>query len=341
MHDFEQRFRENWHPDDWRDVTTLVGVSGGPDSVALLRAMLATRTPGEGRIVVGHFHHGLRQQAADADAEFVASLCRGFSVPCETTRADPPISAGAGGHSLEEAARKARYRFFRSTAETVGARYIVTGHTADDQAETILHHILRGTGMRGLGGMWRSRAVGPGLSLIRPLLPFRRSEIVAYLEALNQPSCEDHSNRDTHFTRNRLRHELIPLLARQYNPTVVDALLRLGRTAREARAALAPFLEQLVEEIVRDEGDRGVAVDCGPLARHSRHLVRELFVSVWERHGWPQQAMTFAKWDELAEMAVAGPRSTEVDQRVLPGGIIARREAGQLRLVPEKKPRPD
>ncbi len=339
MHHFEQRFGENWCPEDWQDLTVLVGVSGGPDSMALLRAMLATRRPAEGRIVVGHFQHGLRDEGADTDAEFVASACLALGVPCETTRAEPPIAADRPGGSLEEAARTARYHFLRSLAERIGARYIVTGHTADDQAETVLHHILRGTGLRGLGGMRRSRAVGTGLSLIRPLLPFRRSEVVAYLQAIDQPFREDLTNRDTNFTRNRLRHDLIPQLARQYNPAVVDALLRLGRTARDARGALSPLLSKLVKEVVQVETDATIAVDCCSLARHAPHLVRELFVSVWEQQGWPQQAMTFAKWEELAELTAAEPPAG-IDQRVFPGGIVVRREAGKLRLSPQKKPRP-
>jgi tRNA(Ile)-lysidine synthase len=332
MHSLETKLRENWQPADWQDVTVLIGVSGGPDSVALFRAMLAIRTGGEGRIVVGHFHHGLRGSEADADAAFVESLCRQFSVPCRLICEHVRVLAAEGKNSLEEAARKARYGFLRQTAEEMGARFIVTGHNADDQAETILHHILRGTGIRGLGGMRRSRPLHRGLTLIRPFLPFRRSEIVEYLTAIGQPFREDESNRDTSFTRNRLRHDLIPLLAQQFNPSIVDALLRLGQTAREARAALLPSLKDLAERSIHDEDGSVIAVNCQHLAGRSRHLARELFVMVWGRQGWPQQAMSFEKWDELAGMAFADPVDGKTDKRMFPGGVTAERTGGRLRL---------
>jgi tRNA(Ile)-lysidine synthase len=334
MHDLENRLCVSWPPTNWSDITVLVAVSGGPDSVALLRAMVAVRARGEGRIVMGHFHHGLRGTAADADADFVAALGRDLHLRCVIGRADEEGAATSGTGSLEEACRKARYRFLRKTAESVGARYIVTAHTSDDQVETILHHILRGTGLRGLGGMRRSRAVSLGVSIIRPFLCFARREILEYLDAVHQPYREDTTNKDVALTRNRLRHELIPLLVKNYNPAVADAVLRLGRTAREAQEALVPAVRDVIERCVQRKGGQSVTVNCGPLADQSRHLVRELFVAIWDREGWPQQAMSFVKWDELAEMAMAEPPAGKIEQRALPGGITARRSGPELQLSP-------
>jgi tRNA(Ile)-lysidine synthase len=240
---------------------------------------------------------------------------------------------GSTPGSVEETCRRARYGFLRQTAERVGARYIVTAHTSDDQVETILHHILRGTGLRGLGGMRRSRRLSPGLSIIRPFLPFCRREIVEYLEAIHQPYRVDTSNKDVALTRNRLRHELIPHLIENYNPAVTDALLRLGRVAREAQEALTPVLRTVADRCVHQHGEQGVTVDCRELVDRPRHLVRELFVMIWDRQGWPQRAMSFAKWDELAEMAIGEPPVGKTEQRVLPGSITARRAAGLLLLT--------
>ena len=136
--------------------------------MALLRAIFRLKTAGEGRVIAAHCNHQLRPAEADADEAFVVDLCRRLGVACEVGRAalDPD-----GGDGVEAAAREARYRFLEETADRVGARYVVTAHTADDQAETILHRILRGTGVGGLGGMSRTRPLGQA-TLLRPLLTF-------------------------------------------------------------------------------------------------------------------------------------------------------------------------
>ena len=138
----------------------------------------------------------------------------------------------------------------QSTAERLGARYVVTAHTADDQAETILHRILRGTGVAGLAGMRRARPLGPAATLIRPLLDVRRAEILAYLSELQQPFQDDASNSDLGFTRNRIRHELLPRLAADYNSDVVAALLRLGQTAHDAQQHIDAAVEELLCDVV-------------------------------------------------------------------------------------------
>src|SRR5262249_19663731 len=140
---------------------------------------------------------------------------------------------------LEAAARDARYHFLRSTAERLGARYVATGHTADDQVETILHHILRGSGLAGLAGVPRLRSPSAAVTLIRPLLTIERTEVEDYLRQLGQDYRCDASNLSTEHTRNRIRHELLPLLADRFNPHVRDALRRLGTLAGEAQEVLS------------------------------------------------------------------------------------------------------
>ena len=133
---------------DWDDVSLLLAVSGGADSVGLLRAMVELKGSGAGRIFVAHFNHALRGAESDADAAFVSELCQRLDLPCETGTADTAQLARDEGDGLEAAARGVRYAFLRATAERLGARYVVTAHTADDQAETILHRIVRGTGVK-------------------------------------------------------------------------------------------------------------------------------------------------------------------------------------------------
>jgi tRNA(Ile)-lysidine synthase len=328
--DFEARLAADWPPEAWRDVTVLVAVSGGADSVALLRGLLAVRQPGVGQLLVGHVNHGLRGAPSEADAEFVAQLCQRLNTPCQIERVGTPLAQQAGD-GIEAAAREARYGLLQRMAESQGARYVATAHTKDDQAETILHHVMRGTGLRGLAGMPRARALGPAVSLVRPLLNFSRAEVLAFLASLDQPFREDATNRDVALTRNRVRHELLPLIKSQYSPAIVEALLRLGQLAADAVATVDESAEQLLERSLIESSDARVVIRCAYLKEQQRHLVREVFVALWRRQGWPAQSMGFGEWDALAEMALASSASEATRRkRVLPGAIAAERHGEQL-----------
>jgi len=165
----------------WNDVGVVVAVSGGADSVALLRGMASARSTlaGSGRLIVAHFNHGLRGAESDADQAFVEELAARFQLQCCSARAAP---AGSG-HVAEEAARNQRYAFLLQTASTQGARVVATAHTADDQIETVLHRVVRGSGLSGLAGIPFTRSLSEAVALVRPLLHYRRAEILAYLTA--------------------------------------------------------------------------------------------------------------------------------------------------------------
>jgi tRNA(Ile)-lysidine synthase len=326
---FELRLAESWPPQQWRDVTVLAAVSGGPDSMALLRGLVALAGAGPGRLVAGHVNHQLRGAESDEDERFVRQQCEALGLSCEVGREPVGGRADEDGDGLEAAARRVRYEFLTETAHRVGARFVATGHTADDQAETILHRILRGTGIAGLAGSPRVRPLSPATTLIRPMLEFRRAEVIAYLERLGQPFREDRTNANPQFTRNRIRHELLPQLARQYNPNVVEALVRLGTLARESQSALEPAIEELMRSAVRDRGDDVVVIDRPRLESAHRHLVRELFVAIWRRRPWPEQGMRFDHWDRLAELA----QSKTAGTIVLPGTILARAEGAEMTLA--------
>jgi tRNA(Ile)-lysidine synthase len=235
--------------------TVVVAVSGGADSVALLD-FLATGSDLGLRLVVAHLNHGLRGAEADADERFVRGLAERYGLPMATARADVRTLSRQRRLSLEEAGREARYAFFEAVAGQYGATRIALAHHRDDQAETVLMRLIRGAGVDGLSGM-RPRS-GDG-RYVRPLLSVTRRAIVGYLQKRGLAWREDASNEDQRFLRNRVRHELLPLLA-SYNPAIAE---RLAATA-ESLAADGELLERLTAERYaacrRDCAGEGLAV---------------------------------------------------------------------------------
>ena len=326
MPDFRSKLAAAFLPATWQDVSVLVAVSGGADSVALLRGLVELKgNSGSGRLIAAHFNHRLRGAESDADEAFVCDLANRLEVSLEIGRSESPT--GSTGDGLEAAARAARYEFLTTTAQRVGARYVLTAHTADDQVETILHRILRGTGISGLAGIPRARELAPGISLLRPLLAVTRNEVLAYLASATQPFREDSSNASLAFTRNRIRRELLPLLEKEYAPALRSALLRLSKLAEENQEYLGTVLEPLLSQHVQQRSGT-VAINCTPLASVHRHLLRELFLRIWSDQNWSQQDMTLGKWDQLAAIV----QNPAADALTLPGGIRAERTGGQLTL---------
>lgn len=307
---FERLVQNCWPVADWSDRTVAVAVSGGADSVALLWALARLRAAGRGRLVVAHFNHQLRGRESDVDAAFVVELARRLGLGVELGAADEdPIDKPAqdgGRHRSEADARTARYRFLLGAAERVGARYLATAHTADDQAETILHRLIRGAGLEGLSGMSRSRVLSPAVTLMRPMLSIRRSEVESYLRSLGQDWRDDATNRETRFTRNRIRHELLPRLAADYNPAIVEALLRLGQQASAAGEIVRSAARRLLDRANFAPGG-DVRLSIVGLDNEPRHLIRELMVLIWRQREWPLQDMGFDEWDRLASLAVGPP----------------------------------
>lgn len=325
-HPLELKLAEAWPPADWVEVTVVVAVSGGCDSVALLRAMAALKTGGAGGLHCAHLNHHLRPEA-DADERFVVELCSRLSVPCHVGHASAERLATDSGDGLEAAARTARYAFLQEIAAAVGARFVAVAHTANDQAETILHRILRGTGIRGLAGMARARPLGHA-TLVRPLLSVHRNELAGYLADLGQPCCEDESNRSQRFTRNRIRLDTLPRLSRQYNRALPEALLRLGELAGEAQAVIDQQVGLWFDRAVSIEGPEAVLVDLAQLVGQPSYLIRELLLAVWRRQNWPLQSLGRSKLDELGALA----QTTASPRRTFPGGISVEVVDRRMRL---------
>jgi tRNA(Ile)-lysidine synthase len=254
-------------------------VSGGADSVALLRVLLELR--GELGIVLSavHVHHGIRGKEADDDERFVAELAAKFDLPMHRERADVPGHAFREKISVESSARELRYEFFKRLLATGTCDKIATAHTLDDQAETVLLRIVRGTGTRGLAAIPPLRDASPQLTarIVRPLLGTQRSEIEAYLRRLGQSWREDSTNKDRKHMRNRVRHELLPLLEAEFNPGVRQSLVNLAEIARAEEEHWTAELAHLWPKLISQQGDvTSVSRDkllAIPLALRRRALV--------------------------------------------------------------------
>ena len=304
----------------------LVAVSGGADSMALLRGLMQLRGDLELALHVGHLDHQLRGAASREDADWLDRVCRELDVPLTICRIDVALLAQQTGKGIEETAREARYAFLEKAALESGSGVIALAHTADDQAETILHHILRGTGLSGLRGIPRERELNSGIRLVRPLLDVERFDVLDYLSQVGQDFREDESNRDEAFTRNRIRRRLLPLLADEFNPQIRQALLRLGRQAGEAQEAFDTLAGALLDRALESSSANECRLKWQPFHGVPRHLVRETLSLLWRRVSWPRQKMGFDQWNELAGLILNGGAAT------LPAGIDARREGRWLVL---------
>ena len=228
-----------------------VAVSGGADSVALLLLLLELREKLGVVLSVVHFNHKLRGKASDADEKFVAKLAAKHGLEFHSASVFVAKKAKDERANVEDAARRARYDYFRSLVESAVCKRIAVAHTADDQAETVLAHLLRGTGLAGLGGI--HPVSGP---VIRPLLGVRRSELRHFLRSQKQTWREDATNRDTKRMRARIRKKLLPLLEQQFQPAIVEHLATLAELAREDEAFLRALAESRVRSVIQEQDNR-------------------------------------------------------------------------------------
>jgi tRNA(Ile)-lysidine synthase len=302
----------------------LVAVSGGPDSVALLDVLCALRTSLRLTVTVAHVHHGLRPEA-DAEADAVAHLCEGLGVPCRvehvTVRRAPPWEG------LEAEARRARHAALAAAARAVGAVRIATGHTADDQAETVLMRLLQGAGPRGLAGIAPVRGL-----LVSPLIETRRSEIVAHLDARGLAWADDASNRDPRFLRARIRHDLLPFMAELTGGSVVEALARAAGTVR---ALLTDLEERARADVERHAvvGVEGLVFDVAELETCPRELAVEVVRQAAARLGETRPQRASAQ-RALRRLLGEAPRRRAVGL----GGLVVERSGRRLRVGPRALP---
>ncbi len=302
----------------------LVAVSGGADSVALLH-LLSRLAPGYPfELVVAHLDHRLRPESA-TDAEFVARLCGDLGVPLTVGEEDVAGNAVRLGIGLEDAGRRARRAFLEGAAREQGCRAILLGHHADDQAETVLFRLLRGSGVSGLAAM--QPQCGPYL---RPLLSFRREELREYLRRNRLSWCEDASNSDPAFSRNRIRHQLLPALA-EYNPQIVDALIRLSRQAADEEIYWEGVSGAFLGRFGRQSED-GFEVPVEELVRLDRAERRRALRAFLARARGSLAGIEAEHIDRIDALLVANRPQADLD---LPGMWVGRRY-GRLLAAAER-----
>ena len=303
-----------------RGTHVLVACSGGPDSLALLLLLVELAPMLHLDVSAAHYDHGLRGAASQADAAFVAAFCAARDIPCRIGRA-PVGSIAAADASVETAARAQRYAFLEAARQALGADIICTAHHADDQAETVLMHLVRGTGLDGLAGI---PARDDARHLVRPLLPLRKAELVAYCAQRGVTPRHDATNDVPDGLRNRVRLELLPQLAERYNPQIAAALCRLATLAGEERAALDDIADDAFRRLVRMDAD-GLALDAGRTAQLSRAIARRVVRRFLAALGHPADISAERTEALLALLAAEGGKRVE-----LPGLIITK-EHGWLR----------
>ena len=338
-----------------------VAVSGGADSVALLLGLVEANTASAQNkeplgvvLSAAHVHHGLRGAEADADEAFVRDLCERIGVPLKVFRVDTAARQAAEGEGLEEAARELRYEALRGLEVDA----VATGHTLDDQAETVMMKLLRGAWTEGLGGISPvveqgqvPRAEGQGkVRTVRPLLGVRRAEVEEFLRSREQTWREDATNQDVSLTRNRVRHELMPML-RRFNPEIDASLARLAAIARDEEAFWQAELARVLPQVLLPGapvrgGGRAVstvvgstawAVEITRLAAMPAALRRRAVRAAAKSCGARLSAEETAKVLALAGLSVETSRGSRVPGRSgsrleLAGGLRVERSARELRF---------
>ncbi len=311
----------------------VVGVSGGPDSLCLLHVLRCLRDTYGVRLHVAHLNHGTRGRASDADAESVEEVAVGWNLPVTVERRDVPSLADEHGLAFEEAARRIRYAFLAQVAERVGAEKIAVGHNADDQAETVLMHFLRGSGLAGLRGMlpraplteyrllepfFRSPVPAEQLpALIRPLLKVPRAAVEGYCSEHGLKPRFDRSNLDTTYFRNRLRHELLPELE-TYNPNIRKILRHTAAVAAADYDLLVKERDIAWRRILREERETTIVFDQAGWRALPVALQRSTLRQATYRLRQSLRDVTFVHVENAREIALEGETG---QQATLPMGL--------------------
>ncbi len=284
----------------------LVCVSGGPDSVVLLHLLNALRDEYKISLVVAHLDHMIRGRQSSDDARFVRQMAHRLRLPCIARKVDVHQAALLGKQSLEETARDIRYDFYRWAAEKSGSTKIATGHTTDDQAETVLMRIIKGTGSLGLSGIPYKRRLGK-FSVIRPLLDIKRVDIERYLRTHSIPFRMDCTNTKTRYLRNKIRCLLIPNLEREYNPKIKENLTSIARCMRDEFGYLDNTARRICKRLAIKKRSR---VEIGIRHLRSQHIALQRLIIrriIQELKG-NLKGVSYRHWEEVSELLRNRPK---------------------------------
>ncbi len=302
----------------------VVGVSGGADSIVLLHLLHRLRSRWDLALHVAHLDHGLRPDAGQ-DAVFVERVATDWQIPCTIERCDVSARCQQAGWSLEDGARRIRYQMFLEVAKRHSATHIALAHTADDQAETVLMRLLRGTGLLGLGAIPMKRQM-QGVWLVRPLLQAWRRDLLAYVEGEHLPYREDSTNNDTRFVRNRIRHELLPLLERDYNPNIKGTLTQLAEQSGCDYAYLQDSAARQWKRLTRSS-EQQVSMTISSFLRQPKALQRQFVRRAVQHVRGDLMQFEFRHWRAAERLFLEQPVGTVLD---LPGGVQLRRESDRV-----------
>ena len=323
MNNFLIRFQQSIQNLGLAGSSVVIAVSGGADSVALAHAFSTIQKEESLSLVIAHFNHQWRGEASEQDLQWVSELAQALNIPFHSGSAEP-LNSTEGRNSQkapqsEETARELRYRFLHQTALQLESPHIALGHTSDDNVETILFHLLRGTGLRGLRGIPFTRSLDEEVTLVRPLLDVSRSEIEEWLHSRNHSYLVDPSNENLKYSRNRIRHELLPLLEQNYHADVKENVLSLAHQVIETHECLVFSARKLLEESLLQRGNARWELNSNVLLKYPRHLIRETFVLIWMEQNWPRKKMRFDHWDALANVVFQG------GSIMVAGSVLARK----------------
>jgi tRNA(Ile)-lysidine synthase len=319
-----------------------VAVSGGADSVALLVLLRSLQEELGITLLVAHFDHGLRGEESEGDAKFVEELARGLRLEFVAEKKDVAAAAKKNGWNLEEAGRRLRYAFFERLVDEKRATRIAVAHTADDQAETVLAHVIRGTGLKGLGGIYPVRG-----AVVRPLLEVRRQELRAYLAARGQSWREDSTNQDVRRVRARIRAQILPQLEKEFSPQIVARLNELARLAREEEIFWNELVQQRFLALAARQGEElrirvedliaGLPQMSGgaaekrkterPYVGGCRPLTERLIRRLYEAVKGDCRGLSAQNVEEVIRLATESSSGKHLE---LPGGIQVGREFDEL-----------
>ena len=313
----------------------LLAVSGGADSTALLYVMQAIKTDGifSGDIICTHINHQLRGSQADADEEFVIAQTQTLNLEITTRRLDVRGFARKNKLSIETAARKLRIDNLLDIAKTRDCNYIATAHHKNDNAETIVHRLLRGTGFRGLGGIWPVRSFADGVKFVRPLLTVTRCEIIEYLKKRNLQWRIDKTNEDCKYRRNFIRHCLIPALQQQSSGSILEQLYQLSRSAQRFYNSVCSYTEK-VWPALASYADNKVVLNLGNFLIQPEPVKVELIRRSLTTLGCGERNLIYQHYEKILRLAKQNAGNKRV---VLPDGFTVWREYENLNFARTEK----
>lgn len=309
----------------------LLAVSGGADSMALLHGTADLFSHQRQGIVVAHLNHALRADEAGADEAFVCRSAEKLGLKSRIQRVPTGEIAQNSEGSLEESARKYRYEFLTRAATELKFSFVATAHHRSDQAETVLHNIIRGSGIRGLTGISSTRQLSPDVQLVRPMLDVSRDAILSFLSQREIEFREDATNSDLNFTRNRIRKQLLPLLRDQFSPQIEDHLATLGGLASDSMRILDEISDDLLQNCLWERQPDVCRLNRTTLQSQSAEVVRQTLTRLWSTQNWSRQQMTRELWQQLASLICS-----RINRRVdLPGSISLTTDGNLVRVVRE------